>query len=451
MQNQNSKPGFRVSLLATAGALLSLVLTGAAWADQSHRGKHGNHHGYKWSATWAVANKTQFPVFDDARPAPVANDTTLRQIVRISKGGFKFRVWLSNELGTEALEVGAANLARRTAGSAIAGAGRTLTFDGSAAVTIQPGERVVSDPVWLKAPNHADLAISIHIPGNLSGSASPVTYHPRALQTNYEAQGAGDLTAAANLDGVSSENFVYAYLAAVDVITSAKVPVIATIGDSLTDGDQVASDEPIDLNQRYPNFLAKRQTPGRWGRPWNGATVANLGISGNQVLSPLLGDGGVDRFARDVGMLSGVTHVVIWEGINDIGLPPLFGAPFVEAEVLQAGIANMAAQAKAMGLKVIVATLTPSGGFALGTYANPIADGIRNAVNDWIRTNPDFDAVVDLDRLVADEISPNLIRADLTVDGLHFNARGYALVAKAVDSAIKRCAVKERRHKRKRR
>ena len=45
--------------------------------------------------------------------------------------------------------------------------------------------------------------------------------------------------------------------------------------------------------------------------------------------------------------------------------------------------------------------------------------------------------MVDLDELVADPISPNLIRADLTVDGLHFNATGYEKVAWAVFEALK--------------
>ena len=431
----------RVGLLVTLGLTLSLIGANTAWAGKSH----GHAYGLKWSATWAVANKVQFPGFDDARPAPVTGDTTLRQIVRISKGGGKFRVWLSNELGTEPLLVKAANLARRTEGSGIRRGGKTLRFDGSPEITILPGERVVSDPVRMWAPNHSDLAISLYLPNDNSGS--PVTYHPRALQTNYEIHGAGDQSGAKILEG-SNENFVYAYLAAVDVLTGNKVPVVAAYGDSLTDGDQLAADEPIDLNQRYPNFLAKRLDARRWSNPLRGAAVANLGISGNQVLSPLIGDAGTSRFARDVGMLSGVTHVVIWEGINDIGLPGLFGAPYVTPEALQAGIADIAAQAKAAGLKVIVATLTPAGGFELATYSAPEADAIRSAVNHWIRNNPDFDAVVDLDRLVRDEVSPNLIRAELTVDGLHFNARGYKLVANAVARALKRCEVKKRRDKR---
>ena len=102
-----------------------------------------------WAATWATANKVEFPLFDGGRAAPVTDNSTLRQIVRISVGGAYFRVWLTNELGTQPLDVGAANLAIRGAGSSIVGSGQTLTFGGQTSVVIAAGQRAVSDPVHL--------------------------------------------------------------------------------------------------------------------------------------------------------------------------------------------------------------------------------------------------------------------------------------------------------------
>ena len=191
--------------------------------------------------------------------------------------------------------------------------------------------------------------------------------------------------------------------------------------------------EPIDLNVRYPNLLselvAARNQPGRGNRTGQTVSVVNLGISGNQVNMPLLGDSGVNRFGRDVLGLTGVTHVIIWEGINDIGLPPLFGFPTTTAAAVQAGLQQIADEARAAGLKVIGCTLTPSGGFFLPTYQPPAADAIRNEVNDWIRTSGAFDVVVDLDAVVRDPAAPAFILGSITPDGLHFTDEGYGIVA----------------------
>ena len=386
-----------------------------------------------WAATWATANKVQFPGFDDASPAPVANDTTLRQIVRISLGGRKFRVWLSNELGTEPLNVARASIARRLEGSAIQNPVRRLLFSGHESITIPPGARVVSDPVRLHAKNDSDLTISIHLPDDLTGSTSPVTYHPRALQTNYV--DSGDQVMHLDL-GSPQEIFVSAYLAAVDVAVRRPVPVVAALGDSTTDGDGAAGAEPIDLNARYTNFLSEK-IHGKHLR----ASVVNLGISGNQVTNDLLGDNAVARVGRDVLSRTGVTHVVVWEGINDIGLADfLFGAPTPAAAIIS-GLQQIAAQARAAGYKVVGCTITPAGGFILPTYGSN--DDIRNEVNDWIRHSGTFDAVADLDALMRDPHNPNVIKGgeapnEITPDGLHFTPKGYRMIAKRVLKALYR-------------
>jgi len=412
--------------------LFAATLSMGAWADL-------------WVATWATANKTENPFgFDANRPAPIANDTTLRQVLRISRGGSEFRIWLTNELGTAPLTIGKVSAARGLEGSAVEDVVPVL-FNGSESVTIPPGARVVSDPVSVSAKAFTDLVVSLYVPAHES-TQSPVTYHPRALQTNY--MDVGDQVMGLDL-GAPVEMFVSAYLAAVDVAVRRPLPVIAAIGDSLTDGDQNAATgpegkpEPIDRNKRYPNFLLKailrsyasdERIPGL-------VPVVNLGISGNQVTNDLLGDNAVARFGRDVLSRSGVTHVVVWEGINDIGLPPLLGGVATPAAAIISGLQQIAAQARVAGLKVIGCTLTPSGGFALPTYSSQEADTIRTEVNEWIRTSGAFDAVADLDALMRDPADPTMIKggpapSDYTVDGLHFTNRGYRDIAGAIADAL---------------
>jgi lysophospholipase L1-like esterase len=82
-----------------------------------------------------------------------------------------------------------------------------------------------------------------------------------------------------------------------------------------------------------------------------------------------LGDGaGVSalaRFDRDVLMQTGVTHVVVLEGINDIGIARSNPSP--SAEDLIAGHKQLIERARARGLKIYGATLTPYEGAAYYT------------------------------------------------------------------------------------
>jgi hypothetical protein len=84
----------------------------------------GNDH---WINTWTAG-----PMPPWAGPIPAGFfDQTVRQVVRISLGGEKVRVRLSNEFGFKPVEVGAAHVAVAGAGGAIqADTDRTLTFNG---------------------------------------------------------------------------------------------------------------------------------------------------------------------------------------------------------------------------------------------------------------------------------------------------------------------------------
>ena len=388
----------------------------------------------KWAATWATASKVASP-FDG--PLPVFNDSTLRQIVRVSLGGKRIRVWLTNEFGTEPLTIDSARVALREDGSAVAAdSDRALNFGGQTTVTIAPGARVVSDPVDLPVKNRGELAISIHL-GDLSASTSPVSYHVRALQTSYLAP--GDQTAAEDLAGAQPITQWY-FLAGVDVANNWRIPVVAAFGDSITDGDQMAfPNEPVDENARYTDFLAERI----FGRPGNGqhAAVINLGISGNQISADFIGPNGQARLNRDVLTQTGVSHLVVVEGINDIGLPGLLTilgipTPSIDAEQIIAAHQQIIARAKALGLYVIGGTLSPAGSSGLPGYFGPEAEAKRQQVNQWIRTSGAYDKVVDFDKLLRDPDDPTVMRADLTADGLHPNSEGYRVMADAVYRAL---------------
>ena len=385
-----------------------------------------------WVGTWATAPEGA-ALFGSPPPAEALLGKTLRQIVNTSVGGEEIRVRLSNVDGTDTLTIAEARVALQESEAAIlTGSDRPLAFDGQPMVTIPAGEFIWSDPVALNVQGLAMLAVSIYLPADATDPASPVTFNQYGLQTTYI--GTGNQTANETLitDGASVEP-VY-WLTGIDVIAKKGTKVIAFLGDSLTDGFDALRLGP---KNPFPSVLANRlaNRPGanpnsnqQWG-------LLNVGISGNQVTASTLNVGAQERFERDVLQQSGVTHVFLYEGINDIGVPSLFGLPDIPAANIIAGLESLANRARDAGLKVIGATLTPFEGFVLqivGPYFTQEGEAKRQAVNEWIRQSEAFDLVIDFDAAVRDPDAPTFIRGDLDGDGLHFNESGYDVIGSAI-------------------
>ena len=381
----------------------------------------------RWQGAWGTA---------PAGPPPQASlqtfsNQTVRLVVRLNAGGNRVRIRLSNEMGTTPLIIGAAAIGLRADGSDTApGTTRALTFGGQAGVAIAPGAPALSDPVDLNLAPLSDVAVSLYLPGTVQAS----TLHGTALQTGYVSS-SGDFT---NTSAIKVERTitVWPFLTAVDV--DAGGPAIVALGDSITDGTR----STVDANSRWTDVLARRlHSPrdalgdmrseargGRHARP----SVVNRGISGNRLLSNspnlLAGRSAQERFERDVLATSGVRHLVLLIGINDIGNSS--AASPLTANDLIAGYRQLIARARAQRIAVIGATLLPFEGAA---YYSPEKEVLRQTVNAWIRNGDEFDAVIDFDRATRDPARPSrLLPAYDSGDHLHPGDLGYQAMGNAV-------------------
>ncbi len=253
---------------------------------------------------------------------------TVRQIVRTSVGGDQVRVRIANTFGDVPLVIGAARLALRGADERIDPASdRVLMFSGSPAIIVPPGALAVSDPVALTVPALSELAVSMYFPEPTTST----TVHALAFQTNYFSP-VGDFTAEAAMP-VETTAQAWVFLTGIDVTVTEPTSVVVALGDSITDG---ALSTP-DTNQRWPDLLAERLAA-ETDQP--AMAVLNAGIGGNRVLRnppegfEFAGPNALARFDRDVLAQPGVTHLIVFEGINDIGLPAVTGDPaeFVSAD-----------------------------------------------------------------------------------------------------------------------
>ena len=375
------------------------------------------------------------PAAPPARPAPLPargfSNQTVRMVMRASIGGSTVRVHLSNAFGAGPIYIGTAHIALRDKDSAIlAASDRALTFNGKPSVTIPLGAEVISDPVALTVAPLAELAVSVFVP-NDTGAASA---HTLGLHTTWVKS--GDVTSAPDLaDGEKLRSWYW--ISGIDVqAASPSSAAIVAFGDSITDG---ATSTP-DTDGSWPSDLSRRLVA-------NPATaniaIVNQGISGNQVLNDGAGVNALARFDRDVLAQPGVKWLMILESINDINgasrppnpnftppTPPTVVPP-VTADDLIGGLKQMVLSAHDHGIKVIGCTLTPYGN------ANEKAEGMRQAVNAYIRTPGNFDAVVDFDQVIRDPNDQRQFKAGYNnTDKLHPNDAGYKAMADAVDLSL---------------
>jgi lysophospholipase L1-like esterase len=356
-------------------------------------------------------------------PPATVNNQTLRQIVHTSIGGNRVRVVLSNAFGTAPIEIGGASVALRDKETAIVASSlKRLTFGGSQKASILAGATLVSDPVDLNLAPLADLAIDLFIPGDLGVSPSPVTTHNGASQTNYISE-TGDHVGAPSMTA-SLRPGAWFLIARVEVTAPTNTIGLVAFGDSITDGARSTTD----TNNRWPDVLAKRLAA-RKGTP---VAVLNAGISGNRVLGDGAGISALARFDKDVLMQTGVTHVIVLEGINDIGVAR--NNPTPSAADLIAGHKQLIARAHARGLKIYGGTLTPYEGAG---YFTPEGEAKRQALNEWIRTSGAYDGVIDFDKATRDPAAPTkFLPAYDSGDHLHPNDAGYTAMGNLVDLAL---------------
>lgn len=414
------------------GLFLTALLTVSAVAQMTNdKAAAGGPENGSWVGTWATALHQP-----DLGLPGLANkgfeNQTIRQIVHTSVAGRQVRVRLS-AFGSTGLVVGSAHIALRAKDAAILPeSDRVLTFGGSQMITVPAGALVLSDPINLNVPALTDLAISIFTPG----PSGPATWHFESRQLSYISP-PGDFAASTDLP-IAASVPAWFWLAGVEV--AAHTGAVAAFGESITDGSQ----STMDANHRWPDYLAQRliAAPGK-----HSIGVLNLGIAGSRMLHDSVGPNALARFDRDVLTQPGLSHVIVQMGQNDIFTINPSEEPTVD-QVIQAH-RQLIERAHAAGLKIYACTITPNEGFLLPGTPIPVFTAAkeikRQAVNAWIRTGGEYDAVIDFDMVLRDPNHPSRLSPALdSGDHGHPTDSGYEALADAVLMRLLRSAENNR-------
>ena len=285
-----------------------------------------------WRTSWAAAPAPSMAAAPGVPPegvSPIFDNQTVVQTVRLSAGGVRLRLRLSNAYGAVPLTVGHVTIALVGPDGRARGGGREVTFGGASGVRIPPHAPALSDPVDLATGSFGRVQVSLYLPEDVERC----TCHAVGLQA-AQISPTGDYTDRA-FTPVSTTQ-ARAFFSAVEVESSAPAPVIVTLGDSITDGWRSTAG----ADRRWTDRLAERLAAA--GHP---AFVANEGLSGNRLLSdgaiPIFGESALTRFDRDVLAQPGATHLVVLEGVNDLG-----GSPSPSADAMIAGYRQLMARAR---------------------------------------------------------------------------------------------------------
>jgi lysophospholipase L1-like esterase len=372
----------------------------------------------RWTGTWATA--VQHPMGETWQGENWSldgfADQSVRQVVRISRGGSQLRIRLSNRYGTSPLRLTGATVAQAGPGASILPATvRPLRFKGSLSTTVPVGADTVSDAAMLRTSPLDRLTVTLYF----ATPTGPSTFHEAATATTYRA--AGDHRFGTDAGAFTDESHSWYYLTGVDIAGGPARSAVVAFGDSITDGVSATKN----ADNRYPDQLAERLVVS--GRP---LTVLNAGIAGNRVLddSDCCGDSALARFRHDVLDEPGVRTVIVTQALNDIGFNP-----DVTAAQLIDGHRKLIQAAHDRGIRIIGGTVTPMKGSMLDS---PRGEIIRGEVNHWIRSSGEYDAVVDFDAALADPADPAALRAEFDAgDALHPNDAGLQAMADAIDLA----------------
>ncbi len=399
--------------------------------------------GGHWVTVWAASAQSAYPVgsaiaqpdLSVALPDPAHGlvNQSLRMTLRPSLWSTRFRLRLSNRFGDRPLQLRGMNLGLHWGGGALIPGTRVNLPDLHIGVGASEWTPAVDWPAAYATPQEM-LGRQLALSAWVDGASGPITWHAKAMATSY-------LSSPGNRHAASSDSALHFphtttssfFVDALDAWLPSGVHALVGFGDSLTDGTATT----LNGHDRWTDVLQREL----WAAGRHDVVVVNAGIGGNQVIGPSNWEGSwrggpaaTERLQRDVLDLSAVRTIFWLQGINDFS-----DNGQAEAAAVVEAIATSVGRIRALGIRVLGATVPSAWGSTRSGHGSARQDARRQAFNTVVRQGALFDDFADLDLALTDPHTGALRAAfngDSTVgepgDGVHPNRAGHAAMAHCI-------------------
>lgn len=393
---------------------------------------HETEDGMSWVPAWTQA-MTDFRGEDDEPPF---DDVTVRLTVPASIGGRHVRVELSNRFGDGPVRIGR---------GAIGAGDRSveMAFGGQRSIEIPAGESRWTDPAELTVEHGDEVIVDLYLPGPTPYATANGFTFDRSMPGDFAGSRPFPLEGSTSAEVGEAREFPAAGTGA--------VPELDGTGWSLPPGGPFLRTIEVAGIEAKAVVVCLGGSSTVMGWPQYTAAllpadariaVVNRGIAGNRIRfdapapTPSWGRAGLSRFDEDVLGTRGVTHLVIAYNSNDWGLPGRVTSPDEMPTLYQliAGYQELIIRAQAAALTVILATVTP---LDPELAVDSSREGIRLAVNDWIRTaGHEF---VDFDAAIGSETDPSRLADEYAApDRTHPSVNGEKRLARVMTEVLAR-------------
>lgn len=379
-----------------------------------------------WVTTWGTAEE-KCDITDSAMPQIALEDSTVRQIIKVTSTGEKIRFRLTNQYGGSDVNIKSMHIAKQvtaTSSQINTATDTAITVDGKESFAIPKGKVIQTDEIDFSVNALENIAISIYFG---STPTTNITGHRGARATTYQISG----------NNVSTETFSspktttsWFFLADASLLTYGGSKSVVCFGDSITDGygtDATYLGKKPDRYTRWGDYFAKRLQE---NEKTKNVSVINEGIGGNSMLGSWPTDAGKDRFSRDLLEHDGVAYCIILFGVND--LDKLENTD--KYDLLLPEYKKMIQLCHDNGIKVYGAPILP---FGTSSYYSTASEEVRQMINNWMRSSESkLDGIIDFESAVADPANPQNLLAKYThSDGLH-PYDGYKAMAEAINLSM---------------
>ena len=321
-----------------------------------------------WVTTWGTAEEPVENQDGVKNFIPLAK-TTVRQIIKVTTSGDKFKLRLSNQYGKSSVQVESMHIAKQDAradqSDIITSTDTVVTVNGKASFEIPAGEVIETDTIDFKVTALENVAISTYFGGNVPTTG--VTGHRGARATTYQTPGNEVSTESlGSVNGLKTCTGWF-FLADVSLMQPEGSKAVVCFGDSITDGygtDAGYLGKKPDSYTRWGDYFAKRLQA---NESTKNVSVINEGIGGNAIFGGL-GPAGKDRFRRDLLEHDGVAYCIILFGVNDLDKLPNAD----KFNTLKPEYEKMIALCHENNIKVYAAPILPFG--TSSYYSEGVAD-----------------------------------------------------------------------------